>query len=143
MEWQRLATRRASVSRARSWGLAVDITSLDDVVLATGWYDSAHGRLGTATPTAPVSQPIGHRNVVAGEAVMHRLLLAAQHDDLAARVVLQASRVFTKDMGALLGGSGDGCGRAVAIRALQAQTLSLPPLGCQGSLGLGSAFASV
>ena len=84
-----LATRRASVGRARTWGLAVDITSLDDVVLATGWYDSAQRRLGTATPIDPVSPHGGHRNAVAAEAVMHRLLLAAQHDDLAARVVLQ------------------------------------------------------
>ncbi|MDO8391483.1 MAG: LuxR C-terminal-related transcriptional regulator [Actinomycetota bacterium] len=74
-EWRALATRSAVVQRARTWGLGVPVSSLDDVLVATGFRPEAHVVAACAT--------VEHNEVVA------RLLLAARADPLAARVVLQ------------------------------------------------------
>lgn len=76
-EWQRLAVDRQLVVQARSWALPVDIDTLDDILLAGGWYRSAAERRRTGPPRVPADE------------VLHALLVAARDDELAARVVLQ------------------------------------------------------
>ena len=75
-EWQGMSHRPEMVQQARGWAVPVEFESLDDLVAATGWYNTAHER-NTAT------------GATGGDAVTERLLLAARTDDLAARVVLQ------------------------------------------------------
>jgi RNA polymerase sigma factor (sigma-70 family) len=73
-EWQAICHRPAVLHRARGWHVGVAFHTLDDLVDAAGFRrDSSAGR-------HPVAD---------GDAVLARLLLAARHDDLAARVVLQ------------------------------------------------------
>ncbi len=71
-EWESLTRRPDAVARARRWrlDLPTPLTSLDDVVLATGY-----GRVGTRDESA--------------DAVLRRLVELAADDPLAARVVLQ------------------------------------------------------
>jgi RNA polymerase sigma factor (sigma-70 family) len=76
-EWQALSRRPAVLQRARTWQLGVEFTSLDDIVAAAGWRRVA---VGSVPPTAPGFE---------AEEVLARLVRAARHDDLAARVVLQ------------------------------------------------------
>lgn len=72
LEWQRLATCPRAIRRAASWelGTATPISTLDDVLVATGL-----GRPGD--------------DEVAADGVLRRLVELAADDDLAARVVLQ------------------------------------------------------
>lgn len=76
-EWQVLNHRPAVLCRARTWHLDVAFGSLDDLVAAAGWR-----RAGAEQPSPAGLAP-------AAEEVLARLVLAARHDDLAARVVLQ------------------------------------------------------
>jgi DNA-directed RNA polymerase specialized sigma24 family protein len=76
-EWRRLAVDRERVAQALAWGLPFDFDTLDDILVAGGWYRSAgeRGRTGSARASSDV--------------VLHALLVAARDDELAARVVLQ------------------------------------------------------
>lgn len=76
-EWDALRRRPTSLARAATWGLGFHVRSLDDVLAATGLATSAAAR-------AAAAQGADDAN-----AVLCRLLLAARHDDLAARTVLQ------------------------------------------------------
>ncbi|MFZ4718419.1 MAG: LuxR C-terminal-related transcriptional regulator [Ilumatobacteraceae bacterium] len=73
-EWEALRRRPTAIARGVTWGLGVPIHSLDDVLVATGMAGSPADR----TPVA------GDTN-----AVLCRLVVAARHDDLAARTALQ------------------------------------------------------
>jgi len=71
-EWNRLTARPSAVRQANGWRLGIELHTLDDVIVATG-YAAAPG----------VVAPARANDVLA------RLLIAARTDDLAARVVLQ------------------------------------------------------
>jgi len=79
-EWQALNCRPAVLQRARSWGLGVPFSSLDDVVLATGFR---------IRPAAVGSEQAAQCQDRVGDAVLAVLLRAARTDGVAARVVLQ------------------------------------------------------
>lgn len=74
-EWELLTHRPGAVRRARRWSLALPVmpTSLDDVVLATGY-----GRVGIRDAAAD-----------AADLVLRDLVELAAEDGLAARVILQ------------------------------------------------------
>lgn len=74
-EWDALRRRPSSLARAATWGLEVPVRSLDDVLVAAGLAGSAGDR-------SPSSDRCAND-------VLCRLVLAARHDDLAARTVLQ------------------------------------------------------
>ena len=76
-EWASLQRRPAAIARARSWQLGVAIGSLDDLVSASGFFTSPAHRAAAAGDTAH------HEHVLA------QLVAVAEHDELAARVVLQ------------------------------------------------------
>lgn len=76
-EWRAISHRPTVLRRARTWQLGVAFVSLDDIVAAAGWR-----RVGVGS-----AQPAGAEP--AADEVLARLVLAARHDDLAARVVLQ------------------------------------------------------
>jgi DNA-binding CsgD family transcriptional regulator len=79
-EWRAICHRPAVVRRAEGWQLGIDFRSLDDIVAAAGWR---HPGAADARETGSSVGECGSDEVLA------RLVLAARHDDLAARVVLQ------------------------------------------------------
>lgn len=79
-EWQALNHRPAVLLRARSWALGVAFSSLDEVVLATGFR---------TRPAVVGSAQAAECQDRVGDAVLAALLRAARTDDVAARVVLQ------------------------------------------------------
>ncbi|MGB8862261.1 MAG: LuxR C-terminal-related transcriptional regulator [Ilumatobacteraceae bacterium] len=92
-EWRVLNERPAVLRRARSWGLGIELRSLEEVVAATGYWANRGQRLAgegvapavlPAPATASATTPARSANEV-----LRRLLLAARADDVAARVVLQ------------------------------------------------------
>jgi hypothetical protein len=76
-EWVTLQHRPAALARARSWRVDAEFTSLDDLVAASGFFTSSAERLASCDTRT-------HHEVV-----LAQLVRAAQHDELAARVVLQ------------------------------------------------------
>jgi DNA-directed RNA polymerase specialized sigma24 family protein len=85
-EWQVLAVRPSVLRRARTWELGVPFRSLDDIIVATGFWSGREARI------AAVGSGRGEFGDAADERandVMARLLLAARVDEVAARVVLQ------------------------------------------------------
>ena len=77
-EWQAINERPAVLGRAAAWGLGVAFETLDDVVVATGYW---------STPAQRREGDTG--GLVSANEVLRRLLVAARTDDVAARVVLQ------------------------------------------------------
>jgi DNA-binding CsgD family transcriptional regulator len=90
-EWSALAERPAVLARAARWELGVPFRSLDDVVIAAGYWSGREARLAAASAEASAQRGDEASAVrdPAGDPVLARLLLAARSDDLAARVVLQ------------------------------------------------------
>ena len=77
-EWDSMRTDPSVLRRAEGWDLGVSFDCLDDIVVATGWHrTAADRRVGGCEAAADA------------ECVMTRLVMAARHDDVAARVVLQ------------------------------------------------------
>lgn len=72
-----MCTDPSVLCRAEGWCLGVPFACLDDIVVATGWCCSAAERSAGAAASGDA------------EAVMARLVQAAHHDEVAARVVLQ------------------------------------------------------
>jgi DNA-binding CsgD family transcriptional regulator len=77
-EWHALNHRPAVLHRVAGWGLGIDFNSLDDVVVAAGYWTNVAQR-----------QCAGGEGSAAANEVLRRLLLAARTDDVAARVALQ------------------------------------------------------
>ena len=77
-EWRALNRRPSVLEHARNWQLGVAFTSLDDLVLATGFRAQPAASRGSAACQDRV-----------GDAVLAALLRAARTDPVAARVVLQ------------------------------------------------------
>jgi len=77
-EWQAINQRPAVLRRAAGWGLGVQFSSLDEVIIATGFRPQPEaGRCRDVADSATANE------------VLRRVLVAARHDDVAARVVLQ------------------------------------------------------
>lgn len=72
-----LQRRPAALAHARGWQLGVDFASLDDLVAASGFFSSPAQRLAS------------HADSTQHDRVLGRLVGVAEHDELAARVVLQ------------------------------------------------------
>lgn len=79
-EWQLLRQRPTVVRRAHGWTLGVAFDDLDQLLAATDYWPSPAARAVSA------HQPGTN---LSGNEVMARLLGAARHDEVAARVVLQ------------------------------------------------------
>jgi len=77
-EWQILNQRPAVLRRAAGWSLGVKFTSLDEVLVASGYRSHTDERTHDSGPSS-----------IAANDVLRRLLAAARTDDVAARVVLQ------------------------------------------------------
>lgn len=91
-DWAAMASRPATVRRARTWSLGVEFDDLDGLVAAVGYRprpsaDADVADLRRETAGRAVSRDAAVE-AVADEA-LRRLVLAARADELAARVVLQ------------------------------------------------------
>lgn len=79
-EWQLLRERPSLLRRAHGWSLGVAFDDLDQLLAATDYWPSPAAR------AASESQAGANVN---GNEVVARLVAAARHDEIAARVVLQ------------------------------------------------------
>lgn len=80
-EWQLLRERPSVLRRAHGWSLGVAFDDLDQLLAATDYWASPIARAAAAE--------VNERNANCGNDVVARLLAAARHDEVAARVVLQ------------------------------------------------------
>jgi DNA-binding CsgD family transcriptional regulator len=81
LEWDALRRRPSVVQRASRWQLGITFVSLDEIVCAAGFWSTREARLAAATrPSAEGPS---------ADEVLVRLVTAARHDPVAARVVLQ------------------------------------------------------
>lgn len=79
-EWQLLRDRPTVLRRAHGWSLGVQFDDLDQLLVATDYWPTPAAR-----QAASVAAGAGGN----GNTVVARLLAAARHDEVAARVVLQ------------------------------------------------------
>lgn len=77
-EWKLIRERPTVLRRAHSWSVGVPFDNLDQLLAATDYW---------ASPAARAAAP--STDATNGNAVVARLLAAARHDEVAARVVLQ------------------------------------------------------
>ncbi|MFZ9627825.1 MAG: hypothetical protein ACO3C1_00575 [Ilumatobacteraceae bacterium] len=106
-DWAAMSRRPTVVRRARSWSLGVEFSDLDDLLRHAGFRQQTVG--------LDDSQDAER----AADDVLGRLVLAARHDELAARVVLQRllpglSAAARRWSGDRRGGSTDAFGEIVS-----------------------------
>ena len=92
-EWQLLCQRPAVLRRAQGWSVGVAFDDLDQLIAATGFWESPAARAEAATELAVLTGELDGNlfdgNLIDGNKVVARLLAAARCDEIAARVVLQ------------------------------------------------------
>ncbi|MBI4885267.1 MAG: hypothetical protein HY826_14560 [Actinobacteria bacterium] len=82
-EWQLMCRRPAVLCRARGWSLGIAFDDLDQLIAATGFWESPHARTEAVAGLDALTRELD------GNTVVSRLLAAARHDEIAARVILQ------------------------------------------------------
>lgn len=86
-EWQLLRDRPTVVRRAHTWSLGVSFENLDQVLAATDYWATPAQRAAAEEKSNSNGTP--GNATTNGNEVVARLLAAARHDEVAARVVLQ------------------------------------------------------
>ncbi len=82
-EWQLLRERPTVLRRATGWSLGMPFDNLDQVLAATDYWATPAARAAAANQSSQTTA------ATRGNEVVTRLLAAARHDEVAARVVLQ------------------------------------------------------
>lgn len=90
-EWQLLRERPSVLRRAYGWSLGVAFDNLDQLLAATDYWPSPTARAAAdhVDERHVDERQAGGQNAACGNELVARLLAAARHDEVAARVVLQ------------------------------------------------------